>query len=348
MRFPRVEAGTGRIGRCRIVLLATLCGALAACNAGSVMEPVPRVDVGIETAAVAPRIEPEPARNDVAFQPAPQDMPATVPFEMSEGVPLSREDELAAEEAAPGVDVAMAAPVEAQPAFQPPPVVAGPAVVQAAPVQVAQAGGMMSSRDAVLGYPRADMPMASGPGLPADEIACRRELKKLGVTFSDLPPINDGGACRIDYPVKVSILPQKVNLKPAATLTCRMALTVARWTRNELTPAARTRYLSGVRTIHQGSSYSCRNIRTSRKHTPSEHSRGNALDIMRIELNNGRDIDVRKPGFFAFRQKGLLNTVRADACRYFTTVLGPGYDRDHRDHFHLDIMSRRNGYVACR
>src|SRR5690606_8983566 len=136
------------------------------------------------------------------------------------------------------------------------------------------------------------------------------------------------------YPVKVSLLPQRVNLKPAATLTCRMALTVARWTRSELTPAARTRYLSGVKTIHQGSSYSCRNIRTSRKRTPSEHSRGNALDIMRIELNNGRDIDVRKPGFFAFRQKGLLNTVRSDACQYFTTVLGPGYDRDHRDHFH--------------
>ncbi len=44
---------------------------------------------------------------------------------------------------------------------------------------------------------------------------------------------------------------------------------------------------------------------------------------MRIELNSGRDIDVRKPGWFAFRQRGFLNTVRADGCNYFTTVLGP-------------------------
>ena len=43
-----------------------------------------------------------------------------------------------------------------------------------------------------------------------------------------------------------------------------MAATFARWTKNELVPAARWRYFSGVKTIHQGSSYSCRNIRGSR------------------------------------------------------------------------------------
>ena len=35
---------------------------------------------------------------------------------------------------------------------------------------------------------------------------------------------------------------------------------------------------------------------------------------MRIELENGRDIDVRRPGWFAFRQRGLLNSVRGEAC----------------------------------
>ena len=137
------------------------------------------------------------------------------------------------------------------------------------------------------------------------------------------------------------------QMKPAATLSCQMAATFARWTKKELVPAARWRYLSGVKTIHQGSSYSCRNIRGSRG-TPSQHSIGNALDVMRIELNNGKDIDVRKPGWFAFRQRAFLNTVRRDGCDYFTTVLGPGYNADHADHFHFDIMPRRNGYVACR
>ena len=79
----------------------------------------------------------------------------------------------------------------------------------------------------------------------------------------------------------------------------------------------------------------------------SEHSKGNALDISRVVLNNGKEIEVEKPGLFSFRQRGLLNTIRADACDYFTTVLGPG-QAYHGDHFHFDIMERRNGYRACR
>ncbi|MGB3388791.1 MAG: extensin family protein, partial [Pseudaminobacter sp.] len=194
-------------------------------------------------------------------------------------------------------------------------------------------------------YPRLDRPAAPSAALPADEIACRKDLKRLGVTFQDLAPIRDGPTCGIDHPVKVSAI-GSVTMKPAATLSCRMAATFARWTRKELVPTARWKYLSGVKTIHQGSSYSCRRIARSR--TPSQHSVGNALDVMRIELNNGRDIDVRKPGWFAFRQKSFLNTVRADGCDYFTTVLGPGYNYDHRNHFHFDIMPRKNGYVACK
>lgn len=197
-------------------------------------------------------------------------------------------------------------------------------------------------------YPRLSQPLAEpGMAMPAEEAECRRQLQRLGATFSDLAPIGQGGACGIDHPVQVTGLPGNVELRPAATLSCQMALAFASWTRNELNPAARWGYLSGVRTIHQGSSYSCRNIAGSGG-VASEHSKGNALDVMRIELRNGKDIDVRKPGWFAFRQRSLLNNVRAGGCEYFSTVLGPGYNADHADHFHFDIKNRRNGYVACR
>jgi len=197
------------------------------------------------------------------------------------------------------------------------------------------------------GYPRMSYPSAQPDmAIPSAETECRRQLSRLGVTFTDLAPINDGGECRIAHPVRVSRLPGNVELKPAATLTCDMALAFATWTRKELTPAARWRYLSGVKTIHQGSSYSCRRIAGTS--VASEHSKGNALDVMRIELRNGNDIDVRKPGWFAFRQKSLLNNVRSGGCQYFNTVLGPGYNAAHADHFHFDIKSRRNGRVACR
>jgi hypothetical protein len=172
---------------------------------------------------------------------------------------------------------------------------------------------LVPSNPMMAAYPRLSQPLATpGAVMPAEETECRRQLRRLGVTFSDLAPIDEGGACRIDHPVRVSGLAGNVEMKPAATLSCPMALAFAQWTRNELSPAARWRYLSGVKTIHQGSSYSCRRIAGTS--TPSEHSKGNALDVMRIELRSGRDIDVRKPGWFRFRERSLLNNVRARAA----------------------------------
>lgn len=225
------------------------------------------------------------------------------------------------------------------------------ATTAAVPAPQSGLARLVPSNPMMVSYPRLSHPLAGqgtgqGAAMPAEEAECRKQLRRLGVTYSDLAPINDGGACRIDHPVRVSRLAGNVEMKPAATLSCAMAAAFAGWTRKELTPAARWRYLSGVKTIHQGSSYSCRRIAGTA--TPSEHSKGNALDVMRIELRNGKDIDVRKPGWFSFRERGLLNSARSGGCDYFTTVLGPGYNAAHADHFHFDIKNRRNGYVACR
>lgn len=197
-------------------------------------------------------------------------------------------------------------------------------------------------RTILAGFPRITPRIE--PAISTVEAACRKELKRAGVRYQDLAPIRDSNSCYIDHPVKVSAI-GNVQMKPAATLTCRMALTFAKWTNKELTPTARWKYFTGIKAIRQGSSYSCRRIAGSGR--PSAHSTGNALDVMAIQLNNGKTIDVRKQGLFAFRAKGLLNNVRADGCEYFTTVLGPGYNYDHRDHFHFDLMERRNGKRSC-
>jgi hypothetical protein len=118
--------------------------------------------------------------------------------------------------------------------------------------------------------------------------------------------------------------------------------------KSDFAPAVRTRYFSGIDTIYTGSTYACRNMIGESTNHLSEHAKGNAIDVMKIRLDSGRVIDVTKPGFFSFRQRGFLNRVRAEACDYFTTVLGPGYNRAHANHFHFDLKQRRNGYVACR
>lgn len=189
--------------------------------------------------------------------------------------------------------------------------------------------------------------MSQAEIMPRHEVACRRNLKRMGVRFRELAPIDDGGGCGIPHPIEVTGLSGGVRIKPAAKLNCAMAATFAKWVRKDLAPATRLRYLSGIRTIHQGSSYSCRSMNNRRGARLSEHAKGNALDIMKITLKSGREIDVRKPGLFAFRHRAVLNNVRGDACKYFSTVLGPGYDRNHRDHFHFDIMNRK-GRSVCK
>lgn len=198
--------------------------------------------------------------------------------------------------------------------------------------------------------PRMSDPMAKSEpagGMPAEEIACRRKLKDLGVTFRNIAPIGSEKGCGIPYPVELIALSGGIEIKPAAKVNCQITEAFARWVKDELAPAARTRYLSGVKSINQLSSYSCRTMNSQPGAPMSEHSRGNAIDIGKITLNSGKSISVRRPGFFAFREKSLLNNVRAGSCDYFTTVLGPGSDVHHKNHFHFDLRKRKSGYRHC-
>ena len=247
-------------------------------------------------------------------------------------------------EPVPTAPLQMAQPVATAQASMVPPIQPAPSV-QPAP-QATQPVQPMQTAWAFPSVPRSVFGRGeSNPGnaMPAEEVQCRKRLQRLGVKYRDIPRIRDSASCGIDWPVEVTSLGHGIKMAPAAKLNCAMAEEAARWVQKDLAPAARTRYLSGVAEIRQMSSYSCRKIAGSR--SMSEHSKGNALDIGAIKLRNGRVIDVHKPGLFAFRERSFLRRVRGEACDRFGTVLGPGYNRDHADHFHLDLKDRRN--VAC-
>jgi hypothetical protein len=285
---------------------------LAACNSDSVMRP--EVDIGAQTYATPVMAAPvyrQPAQEEVQQAYMPPE-PTYIPP--------------APEETAP----------------------AEPAYVEPAPAEPAPP----KRRNVIsAGFSRMIHPLSrseESDGLPAGEVQCRKNLDRMGVAYRELPAIGGQGDCGIAHPIEVSALGGGVKMQPAATLTCEMAETVARWSKKELVPAARVRYWSGIDTIHQASSYSCRWIKGRTGGTLSEHGKGRALDIAQITLNNGKNIIVKKKAFWKFREKGLLNSVRSDGCDYFSTVLGPGYDADHKDHFHFDIKERRSGHRSCR
>ena len=187
------------------------------------------------------------------------------------------------------------------------------------------------------------------PGLlPFAERQCRNQLSDMGVSFADVDAIASGSSCGIAYPVKLQSLSGGVKVSPNVTVNCQTALAFSQWVQNEVAPAVRVRYLTGLDSIQTMGGYSCRRINSARPtKTMSEHATGNAIDIGGFKLKNGKEIDVSKKGLFAFRAKGLLNSIRASSCGYFSTVLGPGYPK-HDDHFHFDLKNRSSGSSYCK
>src|SRR5256885_128524 len=69
----------------------------------------------------------------------------------------------------------------------------------------------------------------------------------------------------------------------------------------------------------------------------SEHGHANAVDISAFVLADGRVVQVKSGWWGAMAERTFLRAVHGGACSIFTTVLGPSYDANHRDHFHLDL-----------
>lgn len=271
----------------------------------------------VATDVLVPYADPTPT----AAIPVSDPIPAT-PLQMAQPAMTEQASMAPTMQPAPSLQSSQPAPQMSQPAQ---------------PVQTAWA--FPSVPKSVFGRGQSD----AGNAMPAEEVQCRKRLQRLGVKYRDIPRIRDSASCGIDWPVEITSLGRGIKLTPAAKLNCAMAEEAARWAQKDLVPAARTRYLSGVAAVRQMSSYSCRKIAGSR--SMSEHSKGNALDIGAIKLKNGRVIVVHRSGLFAFRERSFLRKVRGDACERFGTVLGPGYNRDHADHFHLDLKARHK--VAC-
>jgi hypothetical protein len=72
----------------------------------------------------------------------------------------------------------------------------------------------------------------------------------------------------------------------------------------------------------------------------SEHGHANAVDISAFVLADGRRVDVKSGWWGGEGERAFLRAAHGGGCEIFTTVLGPNYDANHRDHFHLDLARR--------
>jgi hypothetical protein len=166
-----------------------------------------------------------------------------------------------------------------------------------------------------------------------------------------MSPLGGRGSCGLEHPFRVSATANgTVAVTPPATIGCPMTASLDRWMARSVQPAARAYFGSRVVEIRQIASYGCR-TRNSRGAAMSEHAFGNALDVASFRLADGREINVLRhwwrgpPAARAFLQAAF-----AGACAEFYTVLGPGSDAYHANHFHLDLLrtNARNGRHYCQ
>jgi Extensin-like protein C-terminus len=160
-----------------------------------------------------------------------------------------------------------------------------------------------------------------------------------------LPTLVGPGACGGDDMVRLGavLLPDdnRVQIEPAAVLRCGMAESFATWIRDV---SGRIAALGApLRGVQNYDSYECRPRNRIPGAKLSEHAKGDAIDVRAFVLAGGRHIELSDRTV----PDPLREQLRAAACHLFSTVLGPGADRYHTGHVHLDNLVRKHGYRIC-
>jgi hypothetical protein len=144
--------------------------------------------------------------------------------------------------------------------------------------------------------------------------------------------------CGVDHPFHVTGLNQgSIQMAPRARLGCPMVPALEKWMLDTVQPAAIVTFGTQVVEIKNMASYGCRSRNNQSGAPLSEHAFANALDVGAFRLADGREVIVKSGWHGAPEEQLFLRQVLAGACNVFTTVLGPGSDRFHSDHFHLDL-----------
>lgn len=183
------------------------------------------------------------------------------------------------------------------------------------------------------------------------EAAClsRGEVRTSSYVSLRGSPIQGPGTCGMEKPLRVNaFVGGQVGVTAAQTLACPIVATTDRFLEKVVQPAAMG--VLGTQVIEmKAGSYSCRSMNngsgTSRR---SEHAYGNALDIFAFRTSDGREITVRQGWNGSLQEQDFLREVFVGACEHYKTVLGPGADMFHYDHFHVDLARHNGGRAICR
>ncbi len=196
------------------------------------------------------------------------------------------------------------------------------------------------------------VPLILPPERPVPDLpnACFAALVGAGTSFSPVPQIDNSPACQVDTPVRLNSLATAlgvIKLPDQPILNCAFALKFSQFVGRKMQPLAQQSLSSPIVAMGTGPGFNCRGRNGDSGGKMSEHAIGNAVDIEYIKLANKSQIQVKDALNVQSPSFAFLRDLRASACTEFTTVLGPGANAAHAEHFHIDLEVRRGGYKLC-
>ena len=167
-----------------------------------------------------------------------------------------------------------------------------------------------------------------------------------------LPPVKEHRLCGHPYPYAVTAINGRypIAFSREAKINCVMATQLQRFFAEQVQPMALDILGQPISEMRVAASYSCRNRNHKRRGKLSEHGKMNAIDISALTLADGQILTV-EGDWRSFGKKGrFMRGFNRAACRYFTTVIGPGGDKYHQNHFHLDHArhGRKGTWRVCQ
>ena len=191
----------------------------------------------------------------------------------------------------------------------------------------------------------------AGQASAADAAACRADLTKLGVTYTQAPATSFA-PCSIDNAVQLESIKSdtdSVDFIGKPIFNCNFARKFSGWVADVAIPVVRAQEDKALSGLSTGPGFECRNRNGDTTAKISEHASGNAVDIDQIVLADKSRIAISQVANTNDPHYRMLMALRTSACGYFTTVLGPGSNAAHASHYHLDlgVHGKTGNYRIC-
>lgn len=178
--------------------------------------------------------------------------------------------------------------------------------------------------------------LRAAPGL------CRATLQGSTLEYRSIKDKFEGEFC--GFSNAVTIKNSNVKYSSPVSVTCPMAAALYIWEREVVQPLAEKHFGQSVRRVEHVGTYACRRVYGGRRGLPSEHATANAIDVIGFTLDDGAVVSVFKHWEEDDARAAFLHELHGASCGVFRGVLGPEYNKFHRDHFHLDL----GDFELCR